>query len=76
MSLSNSEIGSDIYLFKPVNKSKNVCALLKANKKLSYSRARECIVKKLKLAEQSHSSFLKKNLERKILFVHKHVKQV
>ena len=49
MSLSNSEIGSDIYLLKPVNKSKNVCTLLKANKKLSYFRARECIVKKLKL---------------------------
>ena len=49
ISLSNSEIGSDIYLFKPVNKSKNVCILLKANKKLSYSRASECIVKKVKL---------------------------
>lgn len=49
MSLSNSELGADSYLFKPVNKSKNVSNLLRVNKKLSYTRARECIVKKLKI---------------------------
>ena len=49
LTLSKHLANSDQYLFKPINKSKNVCQLLKVNKKLSYTRARECIVKKLKL---------------------------
>lgn len=40
---------SDQYLFKAVFKSKNVCKLIYKNKKLSYTRARECIISKLKL---------------------------
>lgn len=49
MSLSETDKNSDNYLFRPINKSKNVSKLLKTYKKLSYTRARECIVKKLKI---------------------------
>lgn len=48
MVISNHKIASDQYLFKPVNRSKGICKLLKTNKKLSYTRARECILTKLK----------------------------
>ncbi|XP_060582388.1 integrase/recombinase xerD homolog [Ruditapes philippinarum] len=40
---------SDMYLFRPACRSGSRCFLLKKDKKLSYSRARECIVSKLKL---------------------------
>lgn len=43
LSLVSSE-----YLFKPACRSGDKCFLLKHNKKLSYTRARECIVHKLK----------------------------
>ena len=49
MSLSSSELGTENYLFRPINTAKNVSVLLKTNKKMSYTRARECIVKKLKI---------------------------
>ena len=48
-SLSELDVGSENYLFRPINKSKSISKLLKTNKKLSYTRARECILKKLKL---------------------------
>ena len=35
--------------FKPAFRSKAVSSLIQKDKKLSYTRARECIVKKLKL---------------------------
>ena len=41
--------GSDSYLFKPACRSGSKCFLLKQNKKLSYTRSRECIVSRLKL---------------------------
>ncbi|XP_053386208.1 uncharacterized protein LOC123563229 isoform X2 [Mercenaria mercenaria] len=40
---------SDNYLFKPAFRSKGKSSLIKQNKKLSYTRAKECIVKKLKV---------------------------
>ena len=43
--LSELEVGSENYLFRPINKSKTISKLLKTNKKLSYTRARECILK-------------------------------
>jgi len=41
-------LGTDSYLFKPACRSGSRCFLLKSNKKLSYTRARECILAKLK----------------------------
>ena len=38
-----------MYLFRPVNRSKGKAKLLSSNKPISYTRARECIVGKLKL---------------------------
>lgn len=46
---SDLSMGSDSYLFKPACRSGSKCFLLKSNKKLSYTRARECILIKLKL---------------------------
>ena len=40
---------SDEFLFKPAFRSKSKASLIKKNKSLSYTRANECIVKKLKL---------------------------
>lgn len=49
MSVANLTVQSDDFLFKPAFRSKNVSALINKNKKLSYTRAKECIVDKLKL---------------------------
>ena len=38
-----------MYLFRPLYRSKNKCGLIKVNKPISYTTARECIVKRLKL---------------------------
>lgn len=46
---ANLKLGSDSYLFKPACRSGSKCFLLEKDKKLSYSRARECIIKKLRL---------------------------
>ena len=43
------ETMSDSYLFKPLFKSKGKCNLIHKNKKLSYTRTRECILNKLKM---------------------------
>ena len=40
---------SDDFLFKPAFRSKHVSSLIHKNKKLSYTRTKECIVDKLKL---------------------------
>ena len=47
--LANVNIFSDMYLFRPLYRSKNKCGLMKVNKPISYTTARECIVKRLKL---------------------------
>lgn len=39
---------SDSFLFRPAFRSGSKCALIEKNKKLSYTRARECIVAKLR----------------------------
>ena len=44
-----SEIFTDKFLFRPINRSKGKAKLLVVNKKISYTRACECIVGKLKL---------------------------
>lgn len=42
-------LDSQEFLFRPIFKSKGVASLVKINKQLSYTRARECIVSKLRL---------------------------
>ncbi|KAK3093085.1 hypothetical protein FSP39_010888 [Pinctada imbricata] len=42
-------LDSDHFLFKPVFRSKGICKLIKKNKKLSYTGARESIISKLRL---------------------------
>lgn len=49
LDVSKQSLDSEKYLFRPINKSKTISKLLSSNKKLSYTRARECIIKKLKL---------------------------
>jgi hypothetical protein len=46
--LANVNIFSDMYLFRPLYRSKNKRGLMKVNKPISYTTARECIVKRLK----------------------------
>lgn len=48
ISLGNIDIFSDHFLFKSVFKSKEGLKLIYKNKKLSYTRARECMLSKLK----------------------------
>ena len=48
LTCANLKVGSYIYIFQPACRSKSKCFLLDKDKKLSYTRARECIVKKLK----------------------------
>ena len=47
MSVAGVTSDSNHFLFKPANRTKNVCKLITKDKKLSYSRARECILKML-----------------------------
>ena len=47
--VTKQDVDSDKFLFRPVNRSKGKAKLLVADKILSYTRARECIVAKLKL---------------------------
>ena len=49
VTLAQLDLQSDEFLFKPVFRSKNVCKLIYKNKKLSYTAARESIVRRLKL---------------------------
>lgn len=46
--LASVDLSSNDFLFKPMYKSKGRCNLIKKEKCLSYTRTRECIVKKLK----------------------------
>ena len=49
ISVSGISLDSSDYLFKPGFVSKQKSSLIKKNKRLSYTRAKECIVKKLKM---------------------------
>lgn len=48
MSAAGLSVQSDDYLFKPAFRSKRTSSLIKTNKSISYTRAKECIVNKLK----------------------------
>ena len=48
MSVAELSVCSDYFLFKPAFRSKNTSSLIKKNKSISYTRAKECIVNKLK----------------------------
>lgn len=47
--LAGIDLKSNGFLFKPMYKSKGKCSFVRKEKCLSYTRTRECIVKKLKL---------------------------
>ncbi|XP_060595759.1 uncharacterized protein LOC132749863 [Ruditapes philippinarum] len=49
VSKANLSLSSDDFLFKPAFRSKNRPSLINKNKKLSYTRTRECIKSKLRL---------------------------
>ena len=49
MSLTSLNIHSDNVLFKLAFRSKKRASLIKENKSLSYTRAKDCIIKKLKV---------------------------
>lgn len=48
ISLAGIDLVSDHYLFKPIFRSGRICKLISKNKPLSYTRAKECLVGKLK----------------------------
>ena len=48
MSAAKLSVSSEEYLFKPAYRSKHISSLIKKNKCISYKRAKECIVEKLK----------------------------
>lgn len=47
-SCTNIDLSSDYYLFRPAFRSGSKCCLISKNKRLSYTRARECMVGKLR----------------------------
>ena len=49
VTMCGKETMSDFYLFKPLLKSKGKCNFIYKNKKLSYTRTRECILNKPKI---------------------------
>lgn len=56
MTVAGLSVQSEEFLFKPAYRSKRVSSLIKKNKRLSYTRAKECIVKKLKLVAPDRKS--------------------
>lgn len=50
---SDTNLSSDYYLFRPVFRSKSVCKLIYKNKKLSYTAARQGILTKLRLIDNT-----------------------
>jgi len=53
VNVSNIDLSSDFFIFRPVFRSKNVCKLIYKNKKLSYTRARETIISRLKSVSEN-----------------------
>lgn len=49
LGLANIEISTDMYLFRPLYRSKDKCGLIKVNRPISYTTARECMIKRLKM---------------------------
>lgn len=43
------DLSSDMFLFRSIYRSKRKCALIKVNKPISYTTARACVMKRLKL---------------------------
>ena len=52
MNLASLNNESDSYLYRPLSRSGATCKLIYRNKKLSYTRARQCVMEKLKLVAQ------------------------
>jgi hypothetical protein len=51
VSLSKSVLSSDFYIFRPIYSHKGIAKLICKNRKISYTTARENILKKLKSVE-------------------------
>ena len=49
MNLASLNTESDSFLYRPLFRSGDTCKLIYRNKKLSYTRARQCLLEKLKL---------------------------
>jgi hypothetical protein len=49
LAISEIVLDSNMFLFRPIFRSKNVCKLIYKNKKLSYTAARQSIISRLKL---------------------------
>ena len=49
LTISEIVLDSNMFLFRPIFRSKNVCKLIYKNKKLSYTAARQSIISRLKL---------------------------
>ena len=47
--LANVDLSSDMFVFRPLYRSKERCSLITKNKPSSYTTARECIVRRLKV---------------------------
>ena len=50
-------LNSEEYLFKPMYRSGSICSLIKKNKKLSYTRTKECIVNHLLKATNGQGNY-------------------
>ena len=53
VSLSKSVLSSDFYIFRPICRHKGIAKLICENRKISYTTARENILKKLKSVESN-----------------------
>lgn len=49
INLANFDVQSDLFLFRPIFRSRGTCKLIYKNKQLSYTAARENIISRLKL---------------------------
>ena len=50
-------LNSEEYLFKPMYRSGSICSLIKKNKRLSYTRTKECIVNRLLKATNGQGNY-------------------
>ena len=46
--LAKVDLSSDMYLFRPLYRSRGICSLVSKNKPISYTTAKKCMVKRLK----------------------------
>ena len=49
VNLASLNLSSEMFIFRPLYRSKDKCSLVRVNKPISYTTARECVIKSLKL---------------------------